>query len=146
MRMPVDEGRARMLARLHEEGFMDLIPAHLIVLRFPGPHGRRPVDIAAQSGMSKQALNYLLGQLEDGGYLERVDDPDDRRAKRVQLTARGFSVLETMRASVGELEDEFERAYGKEDLETLRTLLIRLNLALGTVPDAARPDRETPPK
>ena len=76
LRMPVDEIRERMLAALHAKGFTDLIPAHLIVLRWPGPDGLRPVEIAAQSGMSKQALNYLLGQLEEGGYLERVDDPD----------------------------------------------------------------------
>ena len=86
MRMPVDEIRRRMLAALHEQGFDDLIPAHLIVLRWPGPDGLRPVEVAEQTGMSKQALNYLLGQLEETGYLERVDDPDDRRSKRIRMT------------------------------------------------------------
>src|ERR1700761_785451 len=86
MRMPVDEIRNRMLKALHEQGFDDLIPAHLIVLRWPGPDGLRPVEIAGQTGMSKQALNYLLGQLEETGYLERVDDPDDRRPKRIRAT------------------------------------------------------------
>ena len=36
MRMPVDAIRERMLAALHDQGFDDLIPAHLIVLRWPG--------------------------------------------------------------------------------------------------------------
>src|SRR5215471_3241591 len=85
MRMPVDEIRRRMLEALHEQGFEDLIPAHLIVLRWPGPDGLRPVEVAEQTGMSKQALNYLLGQLEEGGYLERVADPEDRRSKRIRV-------------------------------------------------------------
>ena len=132
LRMPVDEIRARMLAALHEQGFTDLIPAHMIVLRYPGPDGLRPVEVAAQSGMSKQALNYLLGQLEQAGYLERVEDPADRRAKRVRMTERGRAAGEVMRAAVAEVEEEFAQTYGDEDLQTLRDLLARLNASLGT--------------
>jgi DNA-binding MarR family transcriptional regulator len=130
--MPVDEIRTRMLAALHEQGFDDLIPAHLIVLQWPGPDGLRPVEIAGQTGMSKQALNYLLGQLEEAGYLERVDDPDDRRSKRVRMTKRGYDAGRVMRAAVGEVEGEFVEAHGKEDLKTLLDLLSRLNAVLGT--------------
>jgi DNA-binding MarR family transcriptional regulator len=125
--MPVEVIRARMLAALHRQGFADLVPAHLIVLRYPGPDGLRPVDIAAQSGMSKQALNYLLGQLEAGGYLERVEDPDDQRAKRVRVTERGYAAGRVIRAAVTEVEEEFALACGGADLEALRTLLTRLN-------------------
>jgi DNA-binding MarR family transcriptional regulator len=132
MRMPVDEIRVRMLAALHDHGFDDLIPAHLIVLRWPGPDGLRPVEIAAQSGMSKQALNYLLGQLEETGYLERVDDPDDRRSKRVKMTKRGWDAGKVMRAAVGEIEQEFVDAHGKKDLDSLLAHLKHLNVVLGT--------------
>jgi DNA-binding MarR family transcriptional regulator len=134
MRMPVDEIRRRMLAALHEQGFEDLIPAHLIVLRWPGPDGLRPVEVAEQTGMSKQALNYLLGQLEETGYLERVDDPDDRRSKRIRMTKRGWAAGEVMRAAVGEVEQEFVDAHGKKELANLLELLTRLNVVLGTRP------------
>jgi len=134
MRMPVDEIRRRMLAALHEQGFDDLIPAHLIVLRWPGPDGLRPVEVAEQTGMSKQALNYLLGQLEETGYLERVDDPDDRRSKRIRMTKRGWAAGKVMRASVGEVEQEFVDAHGKRELANLLELLSRLNVVLGTRP------------
>ena len=33
------------------------------------------------SGTTKQAMNYLLGQLQQLGYLSRDDDPDDQRSK-----------------------------------------------------------------
>ena len=61
LRMPVDVVRQRMLERLHEHGFDDLVGAHLGVLQYPGPQGLRPSDLATQLRMSKQALNYLLG-------------------------------------------------------------------------------------
>jgi DNA-binding MarR family transcriptional regulator len=134
LRLPVDEIRARMLAALHEQGFDDLIPAHMIVLRWPGPDGLRPVEIAGQTGMTKQALNYLLGQLEELGYLERNDDPDDRRSKRVRVTKRGWDAGQAMRAAVGEVEREFVEAHGKKSLEALLARLADLNDVLGTRP------------
>lgn len=132
LRMPVDVIRARMLTALHEHGFTEVIPAHMVVLRYPGPDDLRPVELAAQTGMSKQALNYLLGQLEEAGYLERVEDPGDRRGKRVRLAERGYAAAEVMRAAVAEVEAEFAQAHGDEDLEALRNLLVRLNTTLGS--------------
>src|SRR5690349_22074532 len=97
LRMPGDLVRRRMLAALHDRGFTDIVPAHLVVMRWPGPQGRRPSEIAAETEMSKQAVNYLLGQLEALGYLERRPDSDDQRSRRVHLTARGTEVADTMR-------------------------------------------------
>lgn len=124
--MPVDVIRARMLDALHTGGFDDLISAHLVVLRYPGPDGRRPGEIAEQSGMSKQALNYHLGQLESLGYLQRREDPDDQRSKRVYLTSRGHAAMRTMRDAVVAVEREWARELGAEDIEQLRGLLTGL--------------------
>jgi DNA-binding MarR family transcriptional regulator len=88
LRMPVDAVRRRMIGRLHERGFADIDETHLSVLRYPGPQGERPSDLAEQLGMSKQALDYQLGQLEQRGYLERRPDPDDLRSRRILLTPR----------------------------------------------------------
>ncbi len=130
LRMPVDALRARMLQALHHEGFDDIVAAHFAILNYPGPDGRRPGEIAAQSGMSKQALHYLLGQLETLGYLERRADPDDQRSKRVHLTERGYAAAQTIRAAVAEVEDEWARAVGRTEFEQLRALLRRLNEAI----------------
>src|SRR6476469_7408798 len=89
LRMPWQSVQERMLAGLRERGFTDLGPAHLTVLQWPGPDDQRPSQLAAQTRMSKQALNYLLGQLEQLGYLQRRDDPHDQRYKRILLTDRG---------------------------------------------------------
>lgn len=127
MRMPLDVILARMLAGLHSAGFDDLVAAHLVVLRYPGPEDRRPSDLAAEAGMTKQAINYLLGQMERMGYLIRVADPDDQRSKRVHLTPRGDAAGQTIRATVAEIESELEREMGAESFDELRRLLSELN-------------------
>jgi DNA-binding MarR family transcriptional regulator len=127
MRMPVDAVYRRMLADLHAAGFTDLVAAHFAVLRYPGPDGRRPSDLADEAGMTKQAMNYLLGQLERSGYLVRGDDPHDRRSRRVHLTERGRAVARTIRATVADIEAELRHELGSERFAQLRELLTELN-------------------
>jgi DNA-binding MarR family transcriptional regulator len=126
LRIPLDVIQRRIVAALREHGFDDLGPAHLPVLRYPGPEGKRPVELAAEANMSKQAMNYLLGQLEALGYLERRTDPGDGRFKRVYMTARGDATREVIRDAVREVEAEWADELGARDLDQLRTLLTRL--------------------
>src|SRR3954451_11532596 len=112
MRMPVDAVHRRIVDDLHVAGFTDLAEAHMAVLRYPGPQGRRPSDLAVELGMSKQAVNYLLGALEQTGYVRRADDPDDRRSRRIVLTDRGEAVRQTIRASVADIESELANELG----------------------------------
>jgi DNA-binding MarR family transcriptional regulator len=116
-----------MLERLHEHGFDDLEPAHLTVLQYPGPQGMRPSDLAAQLRISKQALNYLLGQLERLGYLAREQDPGDQRSKRIVLTQRGESLVPVIRGAVAEVESTWSEQLGPERFAQLRALLLDLN-------------------
>jgi len=127
LRMPVDAIRQRMLDDVHAAGFTDLAPAHAAVLRYPGPHGRRPSDVAAEAGMSRQAMNYLLGELEQLGYLVRRDDPADKRSRRIELTKRGTAVRRVMRKCVAGIEAELEDELGHDDLVRLRQMLVALN-------------------
>jgi DNA-binding MarR family transcriptional regulator len=127
LRMPLDTVRVRMLERLHEHGFTDLDAAHLNVLQYPGPQGSRPSELAARLRMSKQALNYVLGELERFGYLERQPDPDDLRSKRIVLTPRGLSIIPVLRDAVGEVEAEWAKQLGAKRFAELRRLLVELN-------------------
>jgi DNA-binding MarR family transcriptional regulator len=116
-----------MLQRLHEHGFDDLEPAHLNVLQYPGPQGTRPSELAARLQISKQALNYLLGQLERLGYLERHADPHDLRSKRIVLTERGTSAIPVIREAVSEVETAWAQRLGAKRFTQLRSLLVELN-------------------
>ena len=126
LRMPWEAVQQHMLERLHERGFDDFDRAYFAVFRWPGPHGARPTDVAAQVGISKQALNYLLHELERLGYLEREPHPDDLRSKRIVLTERGVAAVGVIRDAVGEVEAAWEQQLGRERFALLRTLLLEL--------------------
>ena len=127
LRIPWEAVQRHMLERLHERGFDDLDAAHLNVFQYPGPQGARPSELAARLRISKQALNYLLGELERLGYLERRPDPDDLRSKRVALTPRGTSAINVIREAVGEVETAWAQQLGAERFTQLRNLLIDLS-------------------
>ena len=127
LRIPWEAVQRRMLERLHERGFDDLDAAHLNVFQYPGPQGARPTELATRLRISKQALNYLLGELERLEYLERRPDPDDQRSKRVVLTTRGTSAISVIREAVGEVETAWAQQIGPERFAQLRNLLIDLN-------------------
>ena len=131
LRMPFETVRERMLGGLHERGFNDLIPAHLDVLQYPGPENQRPLDLAKQARMTKQAMNYLLGQLERLGYITRGADTKDQRFKRVHLTARGKAAGQAMREIVLEVEADWEERLGSRGFAQLRDLLERLSAESG---------------
>lgn len=127
LRLPWEAVQERMLERLHDEGFADFDPSYLIVAQYPGPQGQRPSDLARRLRISKQALNHLLGQLEQRGYISRDPDPDDRRSKRISLTARGAKAGLVIREAVAEMEDAWARQLGAQRFSQLRALLQELN-------------------
>ena len=127
LRVPWEEVRRQMLHRLHERGFGDLDSAHLNVFQYPGPQDAKPSELAARLRISKQALNYLLGELERLGYLERRPDPSDLRSKRISLTPRGVAAIGVIREAVSDVEAAWERQLGAERFAQLRALLLELN-------------------
>jgi DNA-binding MarR family transcriptional regulator len=127
LRRPWEAVQRHMLQRLHERGFSDLEPAHLNVFQYPGPQGAKPSELAVRLRISKQALNYLLGELERLEYIERRPDADDLRSKRIALTARGTTVAQVMREAVDEIEATWAAQLGAERFAELRNALLELN-------------------
>ena len=126
LRMPWEAVRRRMLERLHEHGFDDLDTAHLTVFQYPGPQGARPSELAARLGVSKQALNYLLGELERLGYIERRPDPHDLRSRHIALTRRGEQTVSVIRNAVADIERDWQARLGPERFAQLYGLLREL--------------------
>jgi DNA-binding MarR family transcriptional regulator len=126
LRVPFETVRDRMLAGLHERGFTDLVAAHLDVFQYPGPENQRPLQLATQTRMTKQALNYLLGQLQQLGYLTREPDDNDQRSRRIRLTRRGHAAIKAIREIVQDVETEWEQQLGARKFAQLRDLLTQL--------------------
>src|SRR5947207_5354310 len=87
LRLPHEVVVARILAALNTHGF-DITTTELGVLLYPGPDGRRPIDLARQCNMTRQAMNYVLAGLERRGYIQRHAGPGST-ARVVRLTERG---------------------------------------------------------
>jgi DNA-binding MarR family transcriptional regulator len=127
LRMPWEAVQRHMLERLHERGFSDFDAAYLNVFQYPGPQGARPSELAARLRISKQALGYLLRQLEQLGYLDRRPDPHDQRGKRIVVTRRGKRAIRVIRDAVSEIETTWTQQLGAEQFAQLRELLLKLN-------------------
>jgi DNA-binding MarR family transcriptional regulator len=111
---------------LRGQGFEGIGAAHLPVLQWPSPRGLRVTTLAANAGMSRQAINYLIRELELGGYLQRRRDPSDGRARVVHLTKRGEAAIRCIRASVRSQEGAWEKELGSARFEQFREALIAL--------------------
>jgi DNA-binding MarR family transcriptional regulator len=76
--------------------------------------------------MTPQAMGELVDDLVDWGYLKRVPDPTDRRAKLIVLTPAGENALQDAFDTIIELETELERLLGRDGLLRLRRALRRI--------------------
>lgn len=90
--------RDQMYAGVVAAGYDDLNVAHVGLWRYPGLDGLRPSQVADQVGITKQSVNDLLGHLERYGYLERIPDSADGRARVIRLTSKGHRLERTIYA------------------------------------------------
>jgi DNA-binding MarR family transcriptional regulator len=74
--------------------------------------------------MSRQATNYLVGQLEGLGYLERRAASGERRL--IYLTERGWKVAETIYAALRQLQKEWADKVGQDRFSNFMDILRRL--------------------
>lgn len=88
--------------------------------------GSRVTRLAESAGVTKQTAGYLVDQLERAGYVERVPDPDDARARLVRITSRGRAAVEVARPVEEQVYAEWARHLGGDDLDRLREILTRL--------------------
>jgi DNA-binding MarR family transcriptional regulator len=117
-------------ARLAEAGHPEVRPAHGNVLQFLDDEGSRVSVLAERAGMTKQSMAELVAHLERHGYVERVPDPADRRAKLVRATPRGREVFAIARDVVAEVTARVTERLGERRVRELRALLEELRAAL----------------
>jgi DNA-binding MarR family transcriptional regulator len=85
--------------------------------------------LAERMGLTKQAVQQSLDQLEKLGFVRREPDPVDRRAKYVVLTEAGLIALETRRDAEKEAEKLLRDGLGKKALKQLGKSLKKLSAA-----------------
>jgi DNA-binding MarR family transcriptional regulator len=87
------------------------------------PTGLRVTQLAQIAGVTKQSIAEMVDAMEAAGYVERVPDPSDGRARLVRLTRRGKAMNERARALVREVEARWAERVGEARVEALRSIL-----------------------
>ena len=126
LRVPAEAIHRRIVHDLNAAGFKGISLSHMAVFRYPGPDGVRPSVLAERAGMSKQAMNRLLGSLEELGYLIRSDAQDEGRARIVRFTKQGHAAWAKALDVLREIEREWRTELGSKDLAQLKELLFRV--------------------
>lgn len=108
--------------------YRDVQPAHAAVIQplWQDPDGARLTTLARTARITKQSMGALVDALEQAGYVERLADPDDRRAMRVRLTARGRRYARDVRKFGRDLETRLAGPLGERKLKELRSTLEQL--------------------
>jgi DNA-binding MarR family transcriptional regulator len=118
-----------LYARLHELGHGGIRPAHGCVFGFiERGGGVRLTALADRSGLTKQAVGEAVADLERLGYVERVPDPSDGRAKIIRLTERGGQAAAAAEEIFADIERRFAAEVGDERFEEFRDTLRRIFL------------------
>jgi DNA-binding MarR family transcriptional regulator len=132
---------AEFRTELEQTPFADIRPTHGCVFRFIRPdEGMRLTRLAELSNMTKQSVGEIVDDLSSKDYLERVPDPDDKRAKLIVLTAKGAEAQERGLAMIAAVERRWEERYGAERWAAMRALLEEVVVAEapGLAPELAR--------
>jgi DNA-binding MarR family transcriptional regulator len=114
---------AEFRVELIEAGYGDIRPTHGCVFRFVHDEGMRLTHLASLSGMTKQSIGEIVDDLADRGYVERIPDPEDKRAKLIRLTEKGEEAQATGRSLFTKLEQRLADRHGPDRLADLRQLL-----------------------
>jgi DNA-binding MarR family transcriptional regulator len=114
------------IVRLAERGHDAVRPAHGVVFQYLDDTGTTVSTLAARAQMTKQAMAELVAHLERHGYVVRVPDPTDRRAKLVQPTATGRQVVAIAQELVPEVEQHIDTVLGADRARALRHDLERV--------------------
>jgi DNA-binding MarR family transcriptional regulator len=130
-----DEFSDELTRRVYAAGYTDIRPGHGCVFGTIDPEGSRLTDLAERAGMTKQTVGEVTSDLEKLGYVERVPDPTDGRAKIIRLTARGREAHAIGRDLIDGIEHDWADQFGSERVAALRELLEEIAAArLGAVP------------
>lgn len=126
LRIPFQALVTELHAQLAAKGYADIPATHTIVFALVDRQGIRLSELAKRAQLTKQLVNYLVTALEERGYVERVPDPRDGRAKIVRLTERGQQAAQVGNEIIEGIEREWAASLGAEDMGDLRSLLERL--------------------
>ncbi|MFF4734109.1 MarR family winged helix-turn-helix transcriptional regulator [Streptomyces mirabilis] len=116
----------RLFRALQDAGFDDWTLAQCRVFQRIAPNGSRLKDLADQAQMTKQSASVMVDQLEHLGYVRRIPDPTDGRARLIVIEERGRRAVEVVMATLDEIYAEWKTYLGTRNFTLLHQILDQL--------------------
>jgi DNA-binding MarR family transcriptional regulator len=113
----------RILQAIRDAGFDDVTLAQARVFQRIAPGGSRLTDLAEQAQMAKQSVAGLVDELERMRYVRRVPDPDDRRARLIQIDKRGRQAAKAAQVAHDQIQAQWRSHIGARRFNQLRETL-----------------------
>jgi DNA-binding MarR family transcriptional regulator len=124
--LPYRALESRVFEAFAAAGFDDLSPAQARVFQRIAPGGSRVTELARQALITKQSAGFLVDALERAGYVQRVSDPADGRARLVRIADRGARAIAATMPVVRQVEAEWTEHVGTSRMAQLREILADL--------------------
>jgi DNA-binding MarR family transcriptional regulator len=141
--IPYRYAEDRVFRALQDAGFDDWTLAQCRVFQRIDPNGSRLTDLADQAQMSKQSAGVMVDQLERLGYVRRVPDPTDGRARLIVIEQRGRRAVEVAAATLDEIFSEWKAYLGTRNFTLLHQILDQLR-EITDILRAVKPGRAEP--
>lgn len=116
----------RIFEAVQQHGFHDVTIAQSRLMMGIDPEGTRLSVLAERAQIAKQTATALVDKLQRAGYVERVPDPTDGRARLVRMTPRAEAAIPHARAEEDRIEEEWRAHLGTERMRQLRDALTEL--------------------
>ena len=111
-------------ARIKASNMSALSLAHAHnVLRHLGNGPLRASAITDRCGVTKQAVSQQIAHLQRSGFVRALPDPDDQRARLIELTECGHAAQLLVKQLFADIERDWIKRIGKEQMSTLREAL-----------------------
>lgn len=118
------QGFVRQLhADMETGGFDDLGRSDGVVMRLLVQQPRKVSELAPLLEISPQGTAQIVEDMEQRGYVVRRPDPDDARARRVELSERGRAAIAAARAFHRSFETILARRHGRAEIDAFRSVL-----------------------
>lgn len=109
-----------------------------VLLRLAREPGLKQVELADRMDVEPITACRIVDRLEDAGLVERQRDPEDRRAWRLELTAKAEPILKRLGDLAEEMAAEAFAGLTVSEIEATRVTLARVRENVGRIETAER--------
>ena len=115
----------RVLELLAQSGYPEARRTHVNLTRHLDLEGTRITELARRAAMTNAAMTELIDQCVQLGWVQRENDPTDKRVRIVSFTSEGLKWLDAFGRAVQQAQQEMSEAIGGSRLQQLMRSLAR---------------------